>query len=258
MTRDEDELRGMPPPPDNSPLRLFIGFDSRQPLACTVAAHSAMLNCSKPLAITPLRLPALPIKRRGLTEFTFSRYLVPWLCNYAGHALFIDSDMLVLGDLAKLPWDVRGPVAWVPHEKSSLNGQGLRFERPSVMLFDCGHPNCAQLTPEFIEKGHPESQEWADGYFALEPEWNHLVGYDKPRQDAKIVHFTQGIPCFEETLNDEWAEVWAEYARDAQATVGWDTISGQSVHARYKRRSRYVNDFMAQQTGIVNGRRWEG
>lgn len=231
------------------PLRLFIGFDSRQPIAAMVAAHSATLNCSKPLSITMLRLPTLPITRRGLTEFTFSRYLVPWLCGYRGHALFIDSDTLVLEDLVQLPWHIAGPVAWVPHEKSALNGQDLRFERPSVMLFDCGHPNCLELTPEFIQNGNPAAQGWADGYFALEPAWNHLVGYDKPRQDAKIVHFTQGIPCFEETKNDEWAEIWADYAQDAQATVGWDTISGQSVHARHKRSGRYMNDFLSHQLG---------
>lgn len=253
MTREEDEERGIPAPISNAPLRLFIGFDSRQPIAYTVAAFSAFLNCSRPLAITPLRLPTLPKgTRRGLTEFTFSRYLVPWLCDYRGHALFIDSDTLVLGDLAQLPWGFRGPVAWVPHERSAINGRNLRFERPSVMLFDCSHPHCQMLTPEYVEKGNPESQEWADGYLSLDPAWNHLVGYDPPRQDAKIVHFTQGIPCFEETYQDEWAEIWGQYAQEAQSTVPWDTISGRSVHAQYKRSKGAVQDMLNQQLGPIN------
>jgi hypothetical protein len=33
----------------------------------------------------------------------------------------------------------------------------------------------------------------------LPREWNHLVGYDAPRSDAKLVHYTQGMPIFEET-----------------------------------------------------------
>lgn len=230
------------------PLRLFIGYDPRQPIAYTVAAHSAFMNCSMPLAITPLVLKTLPMERRGLTEFTFSRYLVPYLCGYEGHALFIDSDMLVRGDLAELPWDHESTVAWVDHGAAALHPErSLAFERSSVMLFNCN--KCCELTPEFIDRGKPESLGWVQSLRKLDPAWNHLVGYDRPRTDAKIVHFTQGIPCFEETAHDEYARDWALYAQDAQSTVPWDTISGQSVHAQYKRQNREVENLLHMQIG---------
>lgn len=234
------------------PLRLFIGFDKRQPIAYTAAAHSALLKCSLPLSITALNLPTLPAQRRGLTEFTFSRYLVPWLCDYEGYALFIDSDMLVLGDLAEMPWNHDAPVAWVPHDRSELHPeQSLKFERPSVMLFN--NERCRALTPEFVQDGKPESQAWATSWCNLDPAWNHLVGYDKPRPDAKIVHFTQGIPCFEETYDDEYAHEWRMFAQDSQSTVPWGEISGKSVHAQYKRTGRAVQDMLAAQLGGGNG-----
>ena len=217
-------------------LRVFIGFDPREPVAYTVAAHSIAQACSKPVSITPLIHRQLPIKRTGLTEFTFTRYLVPWLCNYEGHALFIDADMLCLGDIAELPWDSTHAVSVVHHTESELvPGFKLYFERASVMLFNC--EKCKVLTPEYIESGSPQSLEWAGGVGELPREWNHLVGYDNPKP-AKLVHYTQGIPCFPETSKDEYAEPWVKAAQHAMGTVSWQEIMGPSVHARFKREQK--------------------
>lgn len=216
------------------PLRVFIGFDPRQPLAYTVAAHSVAVNSSVPVAITPLILRQLPLKRKGLTEFTFSRYMVPYLCGYEGHALFIDADMLCLGDIAELPWEAPEAVSFVHHDHVLVHGQrvSVRFERASVMLFNCA--KCRVLTPEFIEKDEPQNLAWASEFGALPPEWNHLVGYDAPRADAKLVHFTQGIPCFEQTRQDEHAEAWMAALQQSGSTVSWEAIMGPSVHRRFK------------------------
>mgnify|MGYP003348841068 CR=1 FL=1 len=79
-------------------LRIFIGIDARQPVAYHVLVSSIQRRASRPVAITPLILEQLPIQRQGLTTFTFSRYLVPYLCGYEGQGLFIDSDMILLDD----------------------------------------------------------------------------------------------------------------------------------------------------------------
>ena len=216
-----------------SPLRVFIGMDERQPIALSVAQHSIAMNCSKPVAITPLVYRQLPLKRTGLTTFTYTRYLVPWLCNYEGHALFIDADMLCLGDIAELPWDAAESVHVVPHTSVQKHGQTVSvvFERPSVMLFNCAE--CKRLTPEYIETGKPQSFDWADAIGHLPAEWNHLVGYDAPKP-AKLVHFTQGIPCFPETQNDEYAAEWVQAMQALSSTVPWAEIMGNSVHAKWK------------------------
>lgn len=65
-------------------IRVFIGYDPRQPLAYNVMQHSIARHSSVPVAITPLILDQLPITRRGLTEFTYSRFLVPALCDFKG------------------------------------------------------------------------------------------------------------------------------------------------------------------------------
>ena len=205
-------------------IRVFIGYDPRQPIAAQVLAHSIWERSSRPVSITRLKLSQLPIKRKGLTEFTFSRYLVPHLCGYAGNALFIDADMLCLGDIAQLDELCRlqgAPVCVVPHN--------MVFERPSLMYFN--NALCQNLTPRFIEEGQPQMLKWAASVGAIPHEWNHLVGYDKPRLDAKIVHFTQGIPFYEEVEDCEYADEWRSELANSMSTVSWTDLMGGSVHA---------------------------
>lgn len=216
------------------PLRVMIGFDPRQPVAYTVARASIEAHSSKPVSITPLILSQLPIERRSLTEFTFTRYLPPWLCDYEGHALFVDADVLCRADIAELPWDSEHAVSVVKHTTVEKNGEtvSVQFERPSVMLFNCA--KCKNLTPEYIETGKPQSLEWAESIGELPPEWNYLVGYNTGGK-AKLAHFTMGLPCFPETEQDEFAEEWRQMLSACTSTVSWEEIMGNSVHARFKR-----------------------
>lgn len=234
-------------------LRVFIGFDSRQPVAFNVAQASIWRHCSRPVSITPLVLSTLPIQRKGLTEFSVSRYLVPWLCNYEGHALFLDGDTLCMGDIAQLPWGSEHPVSVVKHDTVVKAGRevDVHFERPSVMLFNCA--KCAALTPDFVQTGKPHNLQWAESVGELPREWNYLVGYDTNnfekcedegcpqhgtdhdcRRRIKLAHFTMGLPCFEETAKDEYADQWRETAAWSGSTCSWADIMGGSVHAKWK------------------------
>jgi len=205
-------------------LRVFIGYDPRQPIAYHIAAHSVMTRASQPVAVSPLILSQLPITRRGLTAFTYSRFLVPYLSGFEGQSLFLDADVLCLADVIELlePRRSRAPVHVVPHQRT--------FERPSVMLFD--NATCRQLTPAYVEdQRHPLFDlAWAGEIGALEARWNHLVGYDPPRPDAKLVHFTQGIPVWPETAQCEYAEAWHADAKQALSSVSFGELMGSSVH----------------------------
>jgi hypothetical protein len=88
-------------------LRIFVGHDPLQPVSTTVLVHSIISRASKPVCVTPLSLKTLPIKRRGLTEFTYSRFLVPYLCDYQGWSLFLDTDFV-----AELPNHPQCPQLW--------------------------------------------------------------------------------------------------------------------------------------------------
>lgn len=218
---------------------MFVGYDPRQPIAAQVAAHSIAKNSTKPVAITRLQLAQLPLKRRGLTEFTFSRWLVPWLCDYQGYAAFIDSDFVVPGDISELfaivmAEEIRSmrddiPV-WVSKNK-------LRFEWASFMVFR--NENCRALTPEFVgdEKNSLFDFGWAGEVGSFPAYWNHLVGYDEAgAEPPRALHYTQGIPCWPETKGCAYAGEWLALAKESMSTVSFEELMGRSVHVEAVRR----------------------
>lgn len=208
----------------SEPLRVFIGYDPRQPIAFNVCAHSVMRHSSKPVAITALKLSQLPITRRGLTEFTFSRFMVPWLCDFKGKAVFMDADMIVTGDIAEL-FEYAGMNA------VSVMAEQERFEWPSVMLFNCGA--CRQLTPEFVQD--PKNQlfdlKWAPYVGTFPPEWNQIVGYGPTDPNAKLWHYTRGIPVWEQTQGLPEDDKWFDELEAANSTCAYEDLMGKSIHA---------------------------
>jgi len=211
----------------NDPWRIFIGYDERQPVAYNVLAHSIIARASQPVAITPLVQRTLPTKREGLTPFTWSRFLVPWLCGYKGMALFLDIDIMVRADIVELFHHGAGSGA------VAVSKNPMTFEWASVILFNCDHLDNRRLTPELVEGGHKlHAISWTEAITDLPREWNHLVGYDKPNPDAKLVHFTQGIPAFPETQDCEFAAEWMQEANTAVSSKPWHVLMGNSVHAK--------------------------
>lgn len=207
--------------------RIFIGYDPRQAVSYNVLQHSIAIRSTKPVAITPLIIEQLPLKRTGLTPFTFSRFLVPYLCDYKGWALFLDADMLLMDDINKL-FDLADPAYTVMVAKNEK-----RFEWASAILFNC--EKCTMLTPSFIETAgglHTFEFLKPEEVGGLPPEWNHLVGYDKPRPDPKLIHYTQGVPAWPETAHCEHARAWESDARFMVSAQPWETLMGRSVHAQ--------------------------
>ena len=210
-------------------IRVFIGYDPREAVAYNVLAHSINTRASAPVTITPLMLSQLGgIYRRARnplqsTDFSFSRFLVPYLCNFDGWAIFTDNDMLVLDDIARL-WalrDDRYAVQVVKHnhvpreEVKFLGYQQTKYEKKnwsSVMLMNCA--KCRALTADFVNTAtglelHQFKWLGDDSLIGELPSgWNHLVGYDAPRSDASLVHFTIGGPYFNETRDCEYAAQW--------------------------------------------------
>lgn len=206
-------------------MRVFIGYDPRQPLAANVCRFSIERRMSKRIPVELLQLKHLPMKRRGLTEFSFSRYCVPHQCGFKGQAIFMDADMVVLDDIVKL-FELADPEAAVSVVKNPL----VKFEWSSLMVFNA--ELCQALTPGSIDAGEPHKFGWANKVGDLPPEWNHCVGYDAPRKDAKLIHYTQGIPAWPETADCEHADRWHYEAKMMNATVSWASLMGDSVHAR--------------------------
>ncbi len=209
-------------------IRAFIGFDPREAIAFSVLAYSIHVRSSAPVSITPLVLAQLAAtftrERHPLqsTDFAFSRFLTPYLSDYQGWSIFMDCDMLMLDDIAKL-WalrDERFAVQVVKHDhqpRESVKFLGQpQTQYPkknwsSVMLFN--NARCRALTPEYVNSASGlelHQFKWLDetAIGDLPRRWNHLVGYYKPTRDASLVHYTLGGPYFEEYRDCEYATEW--------------------------------------------------
>ena len=210
-------------------IRVFIGFDSRETVAFTVLSHSIQARASRPVTIAPLALTQLKDvftrKRHALqtTDFSFSRFLTPYLSEYAGWSLFMDCDMLMLDDIARLYAlrDDRFAVMVVKHahdpsERTKfLNQPQSRYEKKnwsSVILFN--NARCRALTADYVNSASGlelHQFKWLESedlIGSLPSRWNHLVGYDRPRADAALVHYTIGGPYFAEFRDCEYAAEW--------------------------------------------------
>jgi hypothetical protein len=212
-------------------IRVFIGYDTKEVIAFHVLSHSIHARASRPVSIAPLVLSQLGalLKRERhplqSTEFSFSRFLVPYLCNFEGWALFMDCDMLMLDDIAKL-WalrDERHAVMCVNHDhvpKENVKFLGqpqTRYEKKnwsSLMLMNCAR--CKALTLDYVNMAsglelHRFRWLGDDGLIGKIPHrWNHLVDYDPavPAADLSNIHYTEGGPYFERYRNCSYADLW--------------------------------------------------
>lgn len=207
---------------------IAIGYDNDlTPLSYTTA-ESLMQKSSVPLNIMflnrlNLREFTRPRGKYDSTEFSNSRFMVPYLFDYQGWTLFMDNDMIVDADIKELfdMRDSRYAVMCVHHNqrvKSDTKFLGhLQVEYPfknwsSVMLFN--NEKCTALTPEYVNSAHGldlHQFKWTESHLIgdLPLTWNHLVDNENQSDlPPKIIHYTDGGPYFKETENCSHSDKW--------------------------------------------------
>lgn len=212
-------------------INVFIGFDERETLAFHVLAQSIHQHATQPVSITPVMLSQLKQvfnrERNPLqsTDFSFSRFLVPYLSGYQGWSIFMDCDMVMTQDIAEL-WDLRDEeysVMCVKHDHQPnedvkfLDAVQTKYQKKnwsSVMLFN--NARCKALTPEYVNTAtglQLHQFKWLDSDALIgdiPAQWNHLVGYNAPNPNAALVHYTEGGPYFNEYAYCEHAKTWQD------------------------------------------------
>jgi len=214
-------------------IKVFIGYDPVESVAWHTMAHSIMEQSSRPVALIPVNLKNLRsifTRQRDpkqSNEFSFTRFLVPYLSNFSGHALFFDCDMMLRTDIASL-FEVLNSqpgraVYVVKHSYEPRNDikylNTVQYKYPrknwsSVVLWNCGHPANTQLTPDYVNTAsgmelHRFTWLKDEEIGELDVRWNWLVGeYLEPPEDVKNVHWTIGGPYFHEYRSADFAEEW--------------------------------------------------
>jgi lipopolysaccharide biosynthesis glycosyltransferase len=217
-------------------VKVFIGWDSREDIAYQVARKSILDLTSIPVEITPLKQKELrksgmywrDVDKLASTEFTFTRFLIPELCNFNGWALFIDCDFVFLCDVKEIFDQIDEKYAimcvqhdYIPKSDTKMDGQRQtiypRKNWSSMMLINCGHSSNQCVTKEFVNDSEKTGAflhrfSWLNDteIGQLSHEYNWLVGWYKEPEDGKpkALHYTEGGPWFSEYENCEYANTW--------------------------------------------------
>jgi hypothetical protein len=220
----------------SAPLRVFIGWDSREEDAYAVAAHSIRRHSSIPLDVRPIRQSEL--RDRGLywrdadplaaTEFTYTRFLTPLLAGFEGYVLFFDCDFLWTADVAELLAlvDPLKAVSCVQHQFTPAEGTKMdgavqtQYPRKgwsSLMLFNCAHSSVRRLDANCVNSetgAYLHRMAWVsdDEIGALPETWNWLEGWSNaaPGEIPKAIHFTRGGPWFSAWSHVAFADLWRD------------------------------------------------
>jgi lipopolysaccharide biosynthesis glycosyltransferase len=222
-------------------LNICIGFDRQEVVAYHVLSQSILQRCSRPVRFTPIALGPLkavfdrPAVSEQSTDFSFTRFLTPYLSGYEGWSLFMDCDMVARADLAELfaLADDRYAVMVCQHDytpKDTVKFLGhtqLPYPKKnwsSVMLLN--NARCRALTPSYVETASGlelHRFEWLRDEAligALPLEWNWLVGEYDFNPAAKIAHFTRGGPYFQDYADCDYADEWREALARTTAASG--------------------------------------
>ncbi len=206
------------------PVRVFVGSSPKHEVPERVLIHSVVSQSSRPVEINVIdavaeeirctdatgasRLLPLPPAWQGRmyirgTGFHYARFAPPQLSGYQGRAIYLESDQLLLGDIAEL-WefplagascaavpalDVRGPV--------NVLQQGGYIS--SVLVYDCARStglDALQLCEGTATPGRDSAQfSMSDDFLqqngltvtALPPQWND---HERRNPDTKLLHFS--------------------------------------------------------------------
>ena len=223
---------------------IYIGFDSSnygQEIAWEVCRRSILKNCSDTSKIKIIKLKKKELINKGIftrtdndgsTEFTYTRFFVPYLNNYKGYAIFVDSDFLWECDILELfekYISQECAVSCVKHTYTNCNGKKKmdgqvqewypKKNWSSLMIFNCEHPNVIKnlvlkntntKSPKWLHR-----MEWCEEEEILEipKDYNYLVNYYFDG-NIKALHFTDGGPwhpgCEKVIFGDRWLKYISE------------------------------------------------
>ena len=224
--------------------KVYVGFDSTnygQQLAFDVCKKSIEKFNKDIEVIKVVRQDLIDKKlfwredKTGVTEFTYTRFLVPYLNNYQGWALFCDSDFLWTCDINEVfekYVNDKYAVCCVKHDytnchaKTKMDGRAQEYyprkNWSSLMLYNCSHPSVKKLTLENVSTQSPawlHRMQWAkdEEIGEIDKSYNYLVDYYHDN-NIKALHYTDGGPWHPGYENVEHGDKWLEYLSEDEKT----------------------------------------
>lgn len=233
---------------------IYIGWDAREDVAYQVCKYTIERQ-SKNFAYNIIPMKHKELRKQGVfyrpwmthatdgnrydmidlkpfsTEFSHTRFLVPYLNDYKGWALFMDCDMIFTSSVKKLfaLCDNKYACMVVKHNQKPVEtvkmddepqGKYHRKNWSSFVLWNCAHPKNKYLDLRNVNSKNggelhafdwledreigvlPTSYNWIEG---LSP---NISAYQSARPD--VIHYTLGGPWFPEYQDVAYAQLWTE------------------------------------------------
>jgi len=202
-------------------FNVYIGYDAREDIAAQVCKHSILTRTDQqcPPNVFFLRSHDYPEFTRPKeptqsTDFTYTRFMIPFINKYEGFSVFCDCDFLFQADIVdlinsidpKYAVSVVKHPAYLPHTRLKMDGVEQHLMRrknwASLIVFNNKHPSNRKLTIEYINMVtpgrllHQFDWLWNDEIGSLSLEWNVLDDYYL-LENPKAIHYTDGGPWFE-------------------------------------------------------------
>jgi len=186
-------------------IRVFVGSAEKFRVCEEPLRRSVQENTKSQFSITFMRPETLGIPETGCTGFSNLRFLVPELAGHSGFAIYLDVDMLLLGDIAEL-WAHRTPGQWVALQDGSTE----------VSVIDCEVDYGLPAYEDIANFKIWEVLETLRTANKIGAEWN---SEDRITPGAKLLHFT-----------DLKQQPWFFKHQDKTATAIWDYYSGNKTN----------------------------
>lgn len=179
-------------------IPIFVASSERFAGVEWMAEFSIRQNTSADVAVHIIRPDLHGMQETGCTGFTNVRYTVPQLCREMGYdfGIYLDVDMLVVGDIAEL-WEYRRAGHWVCLEDGS--------DEVSVVCASLQYPDKSR-----IHERHKASFSRGSKLKAIPLAWNCE---DEVKEGMKILHFTDlnAQPWTHEHPNAEAVALYESY-----------------------------------------------
>jgi len=211
-------------------LNIHVGYSDGHIMDLAVLEHSIRRRSSIPIDIKYVPEHEIVLNRQRdfhqTTPFSFSRFLVPALWGYKGFSVFMDPDMLCLCDVKEL-YDAFDPQYavqvvkhdYVPRTSTKYIGSDIKPQYPyarknwsSLIIFN--NEKCKDIYPFDVVNSAPGLALHAFANIdpslvgELPKEFNVLVNEDNQAEEAKIAHFTNGMPYIDGYKEGKYADLW--------------------------------------------------
>ena len=212
-------------------MTIYVGYDSREHDAFRVCARSIKdLSTGTPIQ---LRSTNIPEYKRDWgepqsTDFTFTRFWVPYLSGFKDYSIFCDCDFLFLENPQHLfrytePHHAVSVVKhppYIPHTQLKMDNidqhRSHRKNWASLMVFNNAHPSNRILTPDYLNDHRPGLDfhhfTWLkdEEIGSIPLEWNCLDGYYH-LENPKAIHYTDGGPWFKGYEYTRYSSIWNDH-----------------------------------------------